>query len=240
MNINISSKSRSKGALIAFEGISGAGKSHVICEVYNFYRNRNQKAAIVEWNSNSLIRKIMKLFNKANILTKEVYSFLQWISFLIDYFTVILPLLRKDYYVIADRYIYTGLTRDVVNGAKFRLGQLISLFVRQPDYIYFIDTPPDVCLERIEKRGKPLFHTNKRILRSKLLQNRTLYYLKKLRREYIKLFKDLKEKANIKIIFMDNSSVLVESNIDEVKVNKPFFMKGGNMYGEDFIFKAKV
>lgn len=239
MGNNVSSKNLSKGALIAFEGLSGAGKSHMIYDLYNFYKDRNQKTAIIEWNSNPLIRKIMKLLNKANILTKEAYSFLQWISFFIDYFTVILPLLRKNYYVIADRYIYTGLTRDIVNGTKFRVGQLISLFVRQPDYIYFIDTPPNVCFERIKKRGKPLFHTNKRILKSKLLRNKTLYYLKKVRREYLKLFEDLKTKTNIKIIHMD-SSVIIEPNIDGKEANKSIFMKGGNVHGEDFIFKAKV
>ncbi len=230
---------KGRGALIVFEGISGAGKSHTIRQLYKHYKDSGRKTAIVEWNSNKLIRKIVEALGRINVLTSEIYSILQWTSFLIDYFTTILPLLKKDYYVIADRYIYTGLTRDRANETRVNMGKLISTFITQPDCIYFIDTPPRVCAERIEKRGKPLFHTNKRILNNRLLKDKDLYYLKRVRNQYLKLFLDLEAKTNINIIFKD-TNVLIESDIGAVREKSLDFVKGGSKYGEELITRAKT
>ena len=59
--------------------------------------------------------------------------------------------------VIADRYFYTGLTRDINNGVSMRYINSLCKLVRKPDVLLFLNVPPSECLKRIKKRKKKLF-----------------------------------------------------------------------------------
>ncbi|HEX3028711.1 MAG TPA: thymidylate kinase, partial [Clostridia bacterium] len=72
-----------------------------------------------------------------------------------------------------------------------------------------------ICHERIKKRGKILFHTNKAILRSMLLKNKQLYYLMKLRREYLRLFNNNSVIRNTNIIFINDNSGRINEYVDD-------------------------
>ncbi len=204
------STSSVNGMLIVFEGISGCGKSESVNVLRKYLSDNGYKSSVLEWNSNKVIRKITKGMDSRKLLTPGIYSFLQWISFLIDYTFKVVPLLKKNYVLIADRYIYTGLTRDRVNGAGGKIGRLLHGLVIKPAMVFFLDVKPEVCDERIKKRGKDLFHTNKLIRESKLLKNRELYYLTKLRREYLLLFnsKTIQNETNIITINEDTNTVI--------------------------------
>lgn len=170
------------GVLLVHEGISGSGKSEGIARLRNYLISEGIDSTVVEWNSNTLIRNWVRRLQERELLTPAVYSFMQWLSFVITYISVIRPLLRSNRIVIADRYVYTGVTRDSVNGSGQTLGRLISRVVRTPDLVVFYDTPPTICLERIRERGKALFHPNR------ALCNRDLIYLTSMRSQYICLF----------------------------------------------------
>lgn len=204
------STSSVNGMLIVFEGISGCGKSESVVALEKYLADNGYKSHVIEWNSNKVVRKITKAMDSGNLLTPCTYSFLQWISFIIDYFFKIVPLLKKNYILIADRYIYTGLTRDCVNGAGGAIGRFLHRLVIKPAIVFFLDVNPEVCDERIKKRGKDLFHTNKLIRDSKLLKNKELYYLTKLRREYLLLFnsKQVKNETNIITVNEDANTVV--------------------------------
>lgn len=204
-----------KGILIVFEGISGCGKSENAESLRRYLVDKGYKVCVIEWNSNKLVRKIVAKIHSHNILTSGVYSFFQWVSFLIDYLFKIIPLLKRNYILIADRYVYTGLTRDCANGAGRRLGNLLHRIVIKPDIVFFNDIHPQICHERIKKRGKILFHTNKAILRSMLLKNKQLYYLMKLRREYLRLFNNNSVIRNTNIIFINDNSGRINEYIDD-------------------------
>jgi dTMP kinase len=204
-----------KGILLVYEGISGSGKSQGFQKLACYLSALGLTFIRVEWNSNMTIRKIVNKLDKMGILTPIFYSILQWISFFIDYFTIISPALKKNQIVIADRYIYTGLTRDVVNGSGRLIGQVICRFVRKPDWVFYYDTPPKICFERIKYRGKALFHTNQFILRHKQLKNKDLLYLKRMRKEYARVFADEKVRASTNIVFIVNDVLNFHSWVEE-------------------------
>lgn len=208
-------------SLIVFEGISGCGKSENIKSLHSHLTDIGYKTYVIEWNSNRIIRSIISRMSSIKILTPNIYSFFQWISFLIDYVFKVTPLLKKNYVVLADRYVYTGLTRDVANGARGSFGRYIYKKVAKPDLVFFQDIRPCVCYERIKKRGKVLFHTNKKILNSSFLKNKELYYLAKLRKEYLALF--------------SNKNVSNETKIIKINANNELIKK----YVEDFISKKR-
>ncbi|HEY0828908.1 MAG TPA: thymidylate kinase [Bacilli bacterium] len=205
----------SKGFLLVCEGISGSGKSESITKLSQSLYEAGITTIRVEWNSNHTIRRIVKMLNAIGILTPLVYSLLQWISFLIDYITVIIPSLKKNHIIIADRYIYTAISRDAVNGAGRLIGRLMLRYVRKPDLVLFYNTPPHLCYNRIKTRGKALFHTNKFIRYNKRLKNKDLYYLKKMKKEYIRLFTGLKVKKSTNIIFVNNALMNTNSHVEQ-------------------------
>ncbi len=203
-----------KGVLIVCEGISGSGKSESVSKIYNHLSVKNT-VQIVEWNSNEKIRRIIKALCNFEMLTSTIYSILQWISFFINYFTKILPALNKGNIVIADRYVYTAFTRDKVNGSSVLLGKYLCTLVRKPDMIFFYDTSCELCYERILSRGKALFHTNKYIKRNRLLKNKDLYYLKKLRGEYMKILRKSNLLGYTNVVIVKNNSVDVNKMLDQ-------------------------
>lgn len=211
--------------LIACEGISGSGKSKIVSQLFEQIAAQNEKITIVEWNSNPLIRNIINKLYQLNILSSNIYSLLQWGGFLNDYFRKILPLLKKGYIIIADRYIYTGLTRDAMNRSNRFMGRLISRYILKPDILLFNDTDLEVCYFRIKMRGKPLFHTNQRILQNKVLKNKDLYYLRKMQFQYTKLLNDPNLLGNTNVFIVNrwcDISQLIEFYMSIKRKRMPF------------------
>lgn len=209
-----------KGVLIVCEGISGSGKSEGVNRLMEYFRNKKYPVAFFEWNSNRTIRRMINRFHTMNILSPTIYSIMQWLSFVIDYFGKIIPLLRRNYVVIVDRYVYTGLTRDKVNHSNQVLGKVIGHFSRKPDMILFYDTGLHICYERIKNRGKILFHPNQTIHRNNLLKNKELYYLKKLLYQYYKLLQEPKLRRTSNIIFIKEIGVDVCDKVNNYIIQK--------------------
>ncbi|PYG89570.1 dTMP kinase [Ruminiclostridium sufflavum DSM 19573] len=211
---------KQKGILIVFEGISGCGKSKGVEGLYRELLGMGFKTKVIEWNSNCVIRKIVKRLHSMNLLTSWIYSILQWISFLIHYFSLVRPSLKQDYILIADRYIYTGRTRDTANGARQDIGKRISKWVRKPDLILFYDVDVQVCYERIERRGKVLFHPNRKVQCNEVLKKENLRYLEAMQCEYLNLFRDpeLKRETNIidiPLVSSDGTRTIIRNTVEE-------------------------
>lgn len=203
-----------KGVLIVFEGLSGSGKSRNAGVLLDDLRSKGYDPLLIEWNSNAAIRSFVAWLDSRNKLSANIYSLLQWIGFLIDYFRTILPALRSSRIVIADRYVHTGLVRDSVNGAGKKLGRMIAFLVWKPDRIYFIDVPPGICLERLAARNTALFHTNRLIAGNRLLKNKDLYYLNKMRYEYNRMLADTKLVRPDIILRLDSENEAIEWHIE--------------------------
>lgn len=194
---------RKNGILLVCEGISGSGKSRTIDKLYNSIKKHDQNIKVIEWNSNKFIRNIVKILDNHELLSPGIYSYLQWISFIIDYLFKIKPSLNRNCIVIADRYVHTGLTRDNSNMVKNSFGKLIYKLVRKPDLLLYHDISAKVCLERIKSRGKSLFYTNKEIISSSKLEDKDLCYLNFLEKEYKKLLSSSNKQSNIYYVSND-------------------------------------
>ncbi|MEW9700453.1 dTMP kinase [Paenibacillus sp. SI8] len=195
-----------RGALIVFEGISGSGKSEGIVTLLRYLSELGHAPIVMEWNSNSIIRALVSKLDRMRLLTSNVYSVLQWISFMIDYMSVVRPAMISGKTVIADRYIYTGLTRDEVNGATRWIGRLIHRWIRKPHLVLYYNTRPQVCHERIRKRGKTLFHT-KRAKGDTPVDE--LSYLVDMQQAYSRILSKMSSKE-VDVIFIEESSIHME------------------------------
>lgn len=191
-----------KGRLIVFEGISASGKSRNIERCYLYLVSLNLKVRIVQWNTNVYLRGLIAKLSKYRLLAASVYSFLQWIGFFLDYTFKIKPSLEENYIVLADRYIYTAFTRDFANGLRNKFVLKLNRFVQKPDLLFFHDLDPSECLKRIRNRGKPLFHTNRKLKKETHMKDRELVYLKMLRREYLLFFGEKQFMKNVRFVHL--------------------------------------
>lgn len=190
-----------RGVLIVVEGISGSGKSVGIRELLSDLQCAGIQIVPYEWNSIPFLRKLTQRIAHAGLLTTNVFSMLQWIGFLYDYFIKIRPHLKKQHVIVADRYYYTGLTRDAANGAWKWPGRMLCRWLRQPDWLFFCETEAAICYERIQQRGKPLFHTNKKIHRDTSGRDKELLYLELMYSEYVHMLDKLADRP-INIVTM--------------------------------------
>ncbi|GIQ67225.1 thymidylate kinase [Xylanibacillus composti] len=179
------------GVLIVVEGISGSGKSVGIRTLLNDLHGAGVPVVSYEWNAIPFLRKLTARIDRLGLLGTNMFSVLQWVGFLYDYFTIIRPHLKNRRVIVADRYFYTGLTRDAANGAWRWPGRFICRWLRQPDWLFYCETDAAVCYERIQQRGKPLFHKNKRILRDTSGRNKDFMYLELMHREYADMLKEI-------------------------------------------------
>lgn len=189
-----------KGILIVFEGLSCSGKTSSLKEFAKKIKKGGQDVIVVKWNSVNIIRSITFLLERLNLLTPTCYSILQWKSFLYTYYTKVYPNLKKGKIILADRYIYTAFTRDMMNGIDKEFTYKLYQFSKKPDVIFFFTVSPEICAERAKKDGKKIFHLCNRIKKADHLNDKELQYLRGLYNNYNSLFEDAKVTENVKLV----------------------------------------
>ena len=147
------------GRLIAVEGLDGSGKSTQIYLLKRWLELQGIKVFFTEWNSSQMVRRATRRGKKKQLLTPTTFSLIHSTDFADRYERQILPLMKAGFIVLADRYIYTAMARDVVRGCSPAWVRNLYSFALQPDITFFFHVPLDVALERIlSSRTKLKYH----------------------------------------------------------------------------------
>src|SRR5689334_11338021 len=150
-----------RGRLIVFEGLDGAGKTTQIELLRKHLTQLGYPVVMTGWNSSRLISKAIKRAKKARLLTPHLYSALHAADFMYRLEHVILPALHEGYVVLADRYSYTGLARDLARGIDRSWVEEIYALSLVPDLAFYCTTPIEEALGRIigrEGGGSPAYY----------------------------------------------------------------------------------
>lgn len=150
--------------LIVFEGIDGAGKSTQAKLLYSFCQDK-VSATLLQEPTDSQYGKTLRKMLKGQIAgTREelLDLFIQDREYDVNH--NIMPLLKKGYVVIVDRYFYSTAAYQAGDGIK--PSDIVRMNIEKgfpmPERVYFIDIDPAVALERIHKRSgenKEIFET---------------------------------------------------------------------------------
>jgi dTMP kinase len=147
------------GLLIIVEGIDGSGKSTQLQLVQRWLKNLNYKVFFTEWNSSSLVNDTIRRGKKKNLLTPTTFSILHATDFADRLMHLIIPPLKAGMIVLADRYVYTAFSRDVVRGVHADWVRELYSFTVRPDIAFYFKVPIEVSLKRIlTGRAKLKFH----------------------------------------------------------------------------------
>ncbi len=147
------------GRLIIVEGIDGSGKSTQLQLLHKWLLSESYSVFFTEWNSSALVNETIRRGKKKNLLTPTTFSVLHATDFADRLAHLILPPLKAGMIVLADRYVYTAFSRDVVRGVHREWVRDLYGFAPRPDLAFYFRVPIDVSLKRILTGRKALkFH----------------------------------------------------------------------------------
>lgn len=187
------------GRLIVFEGISGSGKSSLMEKVGLLLGESEYEVTFRKWNENEKIEKIKRFLRTRKSNHPKLYSYVEWMGFLWSYFFRIKPSLKENNVVLCDRYVYTGISRDLSNLLVPRIGKRIHKRLWKSDVVIYLDESTEVCCSRIYTRGKSLYYTNKRLRSMRTSRNRDKEYLEICKSAYEQCFMDICKEDHLQI-----------------------------------------
>src|SRR5882762_3188669 len=137
------------GLLVAFEGLDGSGKT-TQRKLFRTWLERNgEEVVVTKWNSSPLFKDLIKARKRARCLNPLNYAVLHAADFRHRFETVIQPSLRQGKIVLADRYVFTGIARDIARGMSRQRAMSLYSSVRKPDLVFYFSASPTTSARRI-------------------------------------------------------------------------------------------
>jgi dTMP kinase len=143
-----------QGTLIVIEGSDGAGRSTQIGFLQNWLERRGYPTVVVGLKRSELVGEALAEAMQGNTLNAITLNLFYATDFADQLERVILPSLKAGFIVLADRYIYTLMARDIVRGSSMDWLKEIYGFALEPDAVFYLNTSPKTLAERnFQKRG---------------------------------------------------------------------------------------
>lgn len=157
------------GKFIVFEGLDGSGQTTQAKSLVSYLKSRGFEAILTKEPTpdSEAGRKIRKILDKKSEVSPERFQELFAKDREEHLERLIIPALKRGEIVISDRYAGSSFAYGIAE--EVDPDYLISLNKKflEPDLIILLKVSPEVCSERIEKRGeeKTLFEREKQLER---------------------------------------------------------------------------
>src|SRR6476619_698882 len=150
--------SRRRGLLVAFEGPDGSGKTTQRKLFKTWLKAEGYEVVTTKWNSSHLIKPIIRTRKALRSLSPEEFSLLHAADFRHRVDHEVLPALWDGKLVIADRFLFTGLARDVARGLD--LDWVLKLYqpLLWPDIVFYFSVSPGTSSQRVSATRTPNFY----------------------------------------------------------------------------------
>jgi len=195
-----------RGKFIVLEGIDGCGKSSQLLNIAQYIINKSK------YNHVLVTREPYKIREIRGILRQDSNAYSQ-AKKLAELFVqdrkehvqeIILPALNKSVDVISDRYKYSTIVYQSVQGIPIE--ELIEMHKNMPvpDLIFIFDAPVEIAEKRMSKdnRQEHKFEANKE-------------FQEKLRQRYLEMSKIFPEE---KIVIIDSTKTIEEIGKEIIKI----------------------
>ena len=151
-------RSRRRGLLVAFEGPDGSGKTTQRKLFKTWLKADGYDVVTTKWNSSDLIKPMIKSRKAIRVLSPLEFSLLHAADFRHRVEREVLPALWDGKLVIADRFLFTGLARDVARGLDF--DQVLKMYepLVWPDLVFYFSVSARTSRQRIAATRTPNFY----------------------------------------------------------------------------------
>lgn len=136
------------GKLIVVEGADGSGRSTQLDLLVNWLEGSGHATVQVGLKRSSLVSEELELAQKGNILSRTTLSLFYATDFADQLENIILPALRAGCMVLADRYIYTLMARDMVRGMNETWLKNLYSIALVPDAVFYLRVSPEDLVQR--------------------------------------------------------------------------------------------
>ncbi len=145
-----------RGKLIVVEGADGSGRSTQIARLVAWLEGTGHHTVQVGLKRSTLVSEELEKAQQGNILSRTTLSLFYATDFADQLENMILPALRAGSMVLADRYIYTLMARDLVRGMNE--AWLTSLYgiALVPDAVFYLEVSPEQLVQRVFAKTKQL------------------------------------------------------------------------------------
>ena len=148
--------SQVRGKLIVLEGADGSGRSTQIELLKNWLENLGYGTINVGLKRSMLVAEELEQAQQGNILSHATRSLFYATDFADQLENTIIPALRAGFVVLADRYIYTLMARDIVRGADRDWVRSLYSIALMPDAVFYLRVSPQGLVERNFKKNATL------------------------------------------------------------------------------------
>ena len=139
---------RLAGRLIVVEGADGSGRSTQIAMLTRWLEGNGHATAQVGLKRSTLVSEELDQAKKGNILSRTTLSLFYATDFADQLENSILPALKAGFIVLADRYTYTLMARDLVRGMDQAWLENLYSIALVPDAVFYLKVSPEILVQR--------------------------------------------------------------------------------------------
>ncbi|MDX1952754.1 MAG: dTMP kinase [Verrucomicrobiota bacterium] len=136
------------GKLIVVEGADGSGRSTQIIKLVEWLEQTGHATVQVGLKRSTLVSEELEQAQQGNILSRITLSLFYATDFADQIENIILPALKAGFMVLADRYIYTLMVRDMVRGMDEQWLKNLYGMAIVPDAVFYLNVLPEELVQR--------------------------------------------------------------------------------------------
>jgi dTMP kinase len=136
------------GKLIVVEGADGSGRSTQIARLVEWLEGSGHATVQVGLKRSTLVSEELNVAQQGNILSRITLSLFYATDFADQLENIILPALKSGFMVLADRYIYTLMVRDMVRGMDEHWLKNLYGIALVPDAVFYLNVSPQELIQR--------------------------------------------------------------------------------------------
>jgi len=145
-----------RGKLFVIEGIDGSGRTTQIDLLREWLESKGYAVRTMGIKRSSLVSEELDAAKRTNILTRTTMSLFYATDFFDQLINTIIPALRAGYVVLADRYIYTLMARELVRGTDPEWVNNLYSTAMVPDAVFYLKVSLRNLISRNFEKNKQL------------------------------------------------------------------------------------
>ena len=224
-------ESRIKGRLIVIEGPDASGRSTQVTRITSKLEADGHAVLNTGLRRSELISQGILEAKRNLVLGKRTISLFYAADFADQLENKIIPALRSGFIVLADRYIYTLMARDVVRGISKRWCYHLFGFAIKPDLVFYVDVDPNELVHRVVQKNASLdyYESGADLGLSDNMFESFLIYQGMVAREFRKMQK------RYGLVFVNGNRSIEEINIELQKKIDDFLVGSANSRIKTFL-----
>lgn len=136
------------GKLIVIEGADGSGRSTQIAQLMNWLEINGHPTVQVGLKRSTLVSEELEKAQNGNVLSRTTLALFYATDFADQLENMMIPALKSGFIVLADRYIYTLMARDMVRGMNEKWLKNLYGIAPEPDAVFYLSVEPNELVQR--------------------------------------------------------------------------------------------